>query len=350
MKKENRHELRLTPRQAVILFGVLGVIFLLLTTLTLYLLFRPKPVFSNPPGTIGNTAGNLNNGGLFCEYDGTVYFSNSFLGGVLCTMTPDEEHLQVLSNAMAQCILAGGENVYYFQAGVFGEGDISNIASQHGMMRYDIRKKKTSLLSEEVVVTGQLMDDYLYLMTLQKKKTELIKIRGDKTDKVVLTNYVLNPACVRDGFIYYNNTLEDNNLYSLDAADIPRRVTDISMYFPIAEGNWIYYMDIYHNYRLCRYNLSSEEIEVLTDDRVDCFNVGSGYIYYQKNGKDACLKCMRTDGSDVFTLLDGNYCRINMTSRYVYFQDFESHALFHANLGASDARIFAAAQELTPKQ
>ena len=29
--------------------------------------FISKRVPENPPGTMGNTAGNLNNGGLFCE-------------------------------------------------------------------------------------------------------------------------------------------------------------------------------------------------------------------------------------------------------------------------------------------
>ena len=33
---------------------------------------------NNPPETVGNTAGNLNNSGYFCEYDGTVYFANAY--------------------------------------------------------------------------------------------------------------------------------------------------------------------------------------------------------------------------------------------------------------------------------
>lgn len=32
----------------------------------------------NPPGTVGNTAGNLYNNGLFCENDGFVYFANAY--------------------------------------------------------------------------------------------------------------------------------------------------------------------------------------------------------------------------------------------------------------------------------
>ena len=39
----------------------------------------------NPPETVGNTAGNLNNSGYFCEYDGKVYFAN---GKIINPSTP----------------------------------------------------------------------------------------------------------------------------------------------------------------------------------------------------------------------------------------------------------------------
>ena len=32
----------------------------------------------NDAYTVGNTAGNLNNGGLFCESDGKVFFANAY--------------------------------------------------------------------------------------------------------------------------------------------------------------------------------------------------------------------------------------------------------------------------------
>ena len=37
--------------------------------------------------------------------------------------------------------------------------------------------------------------------------------------------------------------------------------------------------DVENNYRLCRYSLSRNEVEVLTEERIDCFNVGYGYVY-----------------------------------------------------------------------
>ena len=33
---------------------------------------------SNDISVTGNTGGNLNNGGLFCELDGKIYFANSY--------------------------------------------------------------------------------------------------------------------------------------------------------------------------------------------------------------------------------------------------------------------------------
>jgi len=84
-------------------------------------------------------------------------------------------------------------------------------------------------------------------------------------------------------------------------------------------------------------------VEILTNDRIDCFNVGSGYIYYQKNGADAQLKCMQVDGSNPLVIADGNYTNINMTSRYVYFQDFFNESVwFHTPIGVPGYSAFNA--------
>jgi hypothetical protein len=94
-------------------------------------------------------------------------------------------------------------------------------------------------------------------------------------------------------------------------------------------------MDVSENYRLCRYSLTEQVVEVLTNERVDCFNVGSGYIYYQTNdAAEPQLKCMHTDGSNALVLADGIYTNINMTSQYVYFQEFGAEgSLYHSRLG-----------------
>ena len=68
----------------------ISVIACLLLVSVAVLLVLSQRVTMNPAGTVGNTAGNLNNDGYFCEYDGTVYFYNSFPGGGLFAMNPEE--------------------------------------------------------------------------------------------------------------------------------------------------------------------------------------------------------------------------------------------------------------------
>ena len=102
---------------AKIILSVIGVI--LLAGLGTVLVLSQRIVM-NPDGTVGNTAGNLNNEGLFCEYDGTVYFYNSFDGGGLFAMNPDESNLRRINNMVVRNILAGGKYLYYFPQQVEG--------------------------------------------------------------------------------------------------------------------------------------------------------------------------------------------------------------------------------------
>ena len=87
-------------------------------------------------------------------------------------------------------------------------------------------------------------------------------------------------------------------------------------------------------------------MEVLTEERIDCFNVGYGYVYYQVNGEEACLKCMRDDGSDSRVIAEGNYTAIHMTSQYVYFQMFgDTSTWYHSPLGSQSYSGFDAARQ-----
>ena len=59
-------------RLGLIILG--AVVGLLIIAALIYAVFFHGKIEMNPEGTVGNTAGNLNNGGLFCEYEDVVYF------------------------------------------------------------------------------------------------------------------------------------------------------------------------------------------------------------------------------------------------------------------------------------
>ncbi len=332
---------------AKIILSVIGVI--LLAGLGTVLVLSQRIVM-NPDGTVGNTAGNLNNEGLFCEYDGTVYFYNSFDGGGLFAMNPDESNLRRINNMVVRNILAGGKYLYYFHTGTSATktsfGEALGIKS---FQRSKLDGSNAESLTNDVVVTGQLVNNYLYLLTSTKAGPSFYKLKIDNSDQVVLADYQINPACADNGVIYYNGTQNDHYLYALDTAtDSPQEIWKGNLWYPVLEGDYVYYMDPANDYRLCRYSRSENVIEVLTEDRVDCFNVGGGYIYYQKNGADARLKCMKNDGSEAKDIAEGNYTHINMTSRYVYFHAFGDDAtLYHSALGSDTYELFQAASDVT---
>ena len=298
---------------------------------------------ANPPDTVGNTAGNINNAGLFCESDGMVYFSNPRDNGCLYSMTVDEQDVTKLNNSTVRNILAGGKYLYYFQTTDSGEGGLGYVRSRNSFNRCLKSGKDATSIATDVVISWQLVGDYLYLLTAGEPTPVFYKIKTNRSGKQVLAEYQVNPACARDGIIYYNGTQSNHYLYTLNTnGDTVSVLWEGNIWYPCLDGSYIYYLDVANDYRLCRYDMNQQVIQVLTNDRVDCFNVGGGYIYYQQNSAAApALKMMGTDGSNPTVVAEGNYTNINMTSRYVYFQEFgEENSLYHCPLGGSSYSTF----------
>jgi hypothetical protein len=301
---------------------------------------RMKP---NPPGTVGNTAGNLNNDGLFCEYDGTVFFANAGEGGHLYAMNADETDIRQINNMNVRNLLVDDSFVYFFQLGNKQDASsgFSSMISVKSFIRSDKKGHNTTSLTDETVLQAQLVDNSLYLLTTGKRLS-FQTMKRDKKDKKELADYEINPSCVYNGVIYFNGTLTNHYLYGLNTSG--NSVSEIwkgNCWYPIRDGDFIYYLDVTDNYKLCRYSLSNDWVEILTQDRVDCYNIGSGYIYYQSNGRHPELICMRSDGSDPHVVSEGIYTSINMTSRYVYFKEVGNDTvLYHSPLGANWMEAF----------
>lgn len=331
-------------RQAILITVIIGILVVILMILGA-LSERVTPI---PEGTVGNTAGNLNNAGYFCEYNDTVYFANSFDGDSLYAMTPSEGEIRKLNDMQTRNILAGGKYLFFFQMGSASTSGMGNVVNTHSFIRSDLNGENFTALTRETIVNAQLVDNTLYLMRADCTPPEFYRMGIDESDKQILAEYPVNPNCVYNGDIYFNGTQDDHSLYRLDTTS-NRMIEEwnSNIWNPIIEGDYVYYMDVPNNYRLCRYSFSQDVIEVLTNDRIDCFNVGHGYIYYQKSGDQPQLKCMLTDGTAEQVIADGVYNSINMTSQYVYFKEFgDDITLYHTPLGSNSYDIFQSAKDI----
>ncbi|MBE5882859.1 MAG: DUF5050 domain-containing protein [Lachnospiraceae bacterium] len=322
-------------KKAVLSFLIIGAVVLILA-LAVITNMLGNQVTPNPVGTVGNRAGNLNNSGLFCEHDGKVYFANSYDNYSLYVMEPSEEGIQKINDVTISNILAGGKYLYYFRAGAAGDAGLGSILSVKSFNRCELDGDKTESLLREVVTKAQLVDNQLYLLIAGAAHPEFYKMNIDGSELSLLADYEINPACAENSVIYYNGTQYEHYLYGLDTAtDVSSEIWKGNLWYPIKQGDYVYFMDVAENYRLCRYSLTDNIVEVLTNDRVDCYNLNHDYIYYQANGTSPALKCMNIDGSNPQIVAEGNYTNINVTSQYVYFQEYgDATTMYHSYLGS----------------
>lgn len=291
---------------------------------------------ANPEGTVGNTAGNLNNGGLFCEHKGKVYFANPLDQNCLYSMNPDETDLKKIYEADVCNILAGGNYLYYFMKEPVGTS-LDKLRISHAFFRSKLNGTDVKNMTNDVVIHAQLVNDTLYIVTVDKKGPIFYRMNTDRSDKTEIFRNDINPSCAQDGIIYYNGTLLNHYLYALDTrTDVSSAIWKSNIWYPVLEDNYFYFLDVKNGYRLCRYDRTENIVEVLTNDRVDCFNIGNGYIYYQCNSQsEPSLKRMKLNGSDITIIAEGNYTAIHITSQYVYFKELGNNdTWYHSPIGS----------------
>lgn len=309
-------------------------------------------LYKNPNDTVGNTAGNLNNGGYFCQVGEKVFFANAYDGGRLYVMNVDETDMKKLSDSAVSYLNADDSYVYYV---------LNDIASPEGMggfsmpllglYRSDHKGKQTKCLDKVSCGIVKLLGNTLYYQRYedtQNKTLQSMNIQSRDTETVL--EFPANPAAGFGAVIYYNGVEEDHNLYCYHMAERSSSlIYEGNIWYPDAQGNYIYFMNVADGYTLCRYDMAAGEAQTLTTDRVDQYLVCGSLVFYQKNSEtEPALMVMNTDGSDPRVIAEGNFSNLNATSRYVYFTEFGAQTpMYKVSLESGDFQImtFDAAKE-----
>ncbi len=274
----------------------------------------------------GNTAGNLYNYGLFCEYNDKIYFSNSYDQGDLYVMDLNLTHIKKLYNDTASYINVAGKYLYYGRNNL-NEDNSSAIFRGNLFGVYRLNTDGTDLVcfNQEpcgVVSLGNNTVFYQHYDTETALSLRSVSIDGKSENTI--SDSAINPSCIEDGIMYFNNVSDNFNLSTMDVeSENINTIYDGSFLNPIYDGSYVYFMDIENDYSLARINLSTNEKEDLGTGRVDAYNLYGDYIYYQTNdATNPYLGRMKKDGTNVEKIIDGNFCNINITSNYVYFNQF----------------------------
>lgn len=332
------------------------IILILVLSLSAFMLisFILKRIPSNDPSTIGNTAGNLQNNGLFAQSGDVVYFSNPYDIGNIYSMNKDETNIKKVNNSNCSLICVAGDYLYYYMDTASGGKGLGGVVRNQGVYRSKTNGKYSTSLDRVPCTALQVIGDYVFYQRYDNKEfSKTYRVNTDKSDPIKISESVINPVCAYNGILYFSGTEKDHYLYSFDTrTNTVNTVFTGNIYNPQYNEGYIYYMDVSAKYRLCRVNLSSLEVQVLTSDRVDMFNVGDAYIYYQKNDSDnPALMRIRIDGSNPEVVMEGIFTDINLTSEYAYFHSYYATVpVYHTPVnGPIFVTTFDAANEAVKK-
>lgn len=274
----------------------------------------------------GNTAGNLYNNGLFCEHNGTIYFSNPNDNHHLYSMDTTGGSIQKLQDDIASYINADDHYVYYVRNNLGAGNSFSFLhINTNSLCRYDLKTGKVLVLDPEPSIYASLIGNYIYYIHYDTDTASTlyrVKIDGSEREQVDNTPYF---TCSANGpYFYYNGIARDHNIYQMDTSTGRSNVIcQGNFWMPSADNENIYFLDCTQNYSLVKLGRSATEPIPLSADRIEYYNVYGDTIYFQRNNlnDDAALCSMNTDGSNYRVIMEGNFTNINVTSSYVYFSE-----------------------------
>lgn len=339
--KKNTKKKGLTAIIIIMIAFLLGILFILLQ-------YSNKTKYNNTPIS-GNTTGNLNNSGMFCEYNGILYFSNTYDNNSLYSYNPDNGKCKKLCDGPVKSINADSHYIYFVRdvsqsANTFG----ISTSTFRGLYRMDLNGKHKTCLHNGGVGNAQLVNNKIFFQNYSNDygfRLYSIEING-KNEKEVLQEAV-TPTGYYDNSLIFCNANDNHNVVKMNPeTENIEQVYEGNCYFPIIQDNFLYFMDVENNYSLARVNLDTNEKTTLTTERLDTYNLYGDTIFYQVNDSERpCLKRMKTDGSNIELIEMGIFCNINITENYTYFTAFDSAMPIYRTptTGVVDVTIFTEA-------
>lgn len=296
--------------------------------------FKTRFIF-NADGAVGNTAGNLNNGGLFCEYNEKIYFSNPYDNGELYVMDSDCSHAKKLNSSTVASLNVCGSYIYYAKNTYSRNSIMSNDRiRRYGMYRTDLNGENAVTLYNTLSGISSLYGNYLYYQHYTDKEPlsfHCVRIDGKEDSK--LSSIPINPSSVYNGKIYYADPNNGNVITSYNTQNGAFNVEfKANAYLVDAADHYIYYIDLDKHYALVRLNTSNRTVELLYQHdggKIIRFNRYGSKIFFIVEGENAGLYRMNIDGTQIESIAAGNISTVHCTSQYSFFQYYEDEVTLY---------------------
>ena len=314
---------------------LLALVIITVAVISGLFLYTNDRTYYNKPEELGNSAGNIYNGGLFCQQDDTIYFNYISDDGGLYSMNAVCENIKKITDKKAVYINADRHYLYYVLASSTLENKKASIMRFSNSGIYRISQNGSGLK----VITGDpsafliLKGDFLFSQRYNVKEgLTLYQNKIDGEEGRLLYKEAAVPAVVMDDFLYFVDKSKDNSISHTNLSSYTTRTALKGSYqFPIYMGDYIYYIDLNdHNY-LYRMNKDGSDPTLLVNKPCSTYNItNSGkYLYYQISGtsKDRISR-MNLENMKSETIKKGDYKQIHVTDNYVFFTDSKNKQIY----------------------
>lgn len=327
--KKNKKSLK--PLIAVI------VIVIVLGLLVLYNYLTNRTVLSSP-GVVGNSAGNLYNGGLFCEKDGRIYFSNPNDDNTLYSMSSSLNDFEKLYDDYARYINVDDNYVYYARMNNKKENPTQSIFIFYstGVFRVTKSGKHLKMITSDPVGGLLAYDNKLYYQVYRNKALTLYisEIDGNNERKTVSDDTPMVSAY--NGMVYYSGNLQDHDIHYVTPTGGYGVAFSASAYLPIATDEGMFYISTDgEKYRLYLSKLDGSNAQCIVDKPVSrYYNVTDDgrYVFYQCDEQDAnAIYVLDRQSGVTEKIADGTYKWINLAGGYCFFFEFSSERAYAYN-------------------
>ena len=307
-------------------------LFLLIITIAVgtgIFIYSANRTYLNNEKEVGNTTGNIYNGGLFCEKNGKIYFSNDADNGSLYVMDSNLSNMRFLHPDKAVYINADENYVYYVRANYSRDNNSGSIFVYNNAGVYRVKQNGTNLkvVSNSPGAYLTLSGNYLYYQHYDVEDgLFLYSNKIDLSGERPIIREAVIPSAVINNKLYYAGYEKDHNIDAVDLTDGASKTSFEGSYvYPVFYGGYIYYLDASDDYKLYRMKQDGSKPTLLVKERCSTYNITTDgkYLFYQvDNGKKnrICRMDLKTKKSE--TILKGVYKEINVTKNYIFFKDF----------------------------
>jgi hypothetical protein len=290
---------------------------------------------------VGNSSGNLLNGGLFCEYNNKVYFSNPNDGDSLYVMDQDATNYKKLHTDKVSYLNVAGKYIFYCRKNNEREQSSADFFLFNNTGVYRVNKDGTGFitLSPDPADIVSLGGNYVYYQHFdQEKGMYLYKIKLNGKEESLVLKEQISPHAIQDNTLYYTNINKNHNIKAMDlTTGASKTIYDGNSSSCIVTDRYIYYLSNTDNYAIGRVNLDGSNPTIIVNERCATFNLSTSgkYLYYQvDDGENNRICMMNVETKESKTILEGNFNHIHTTSNYVFFQKFNSNETYIMNTGS----------------